>query len=217
MAIIQTWLWRNVIWRLKGEGSTFDDHFRGSCKTTFFDTPRLAGNALDRFQVQALCMAPRDSTIVVKQDGNDDFRFEVHHPTLIRRGAKNEFLIKKDPATGELYFYIEYVYMENGPKGFGAVAFLRCAQMCQMLGFERIDLLAAGGKSYKIQGNWNPGFNGYYTWGRFGFNAPLHPQTIANMQAEPALVGANDLLEVMERNAQWWKDEGGGGHDLRLA
>jgi hypothetical protein len=209
---IKVWLWRNINWRLADERCSHDTYFRGWCKTVFVTTPRINGRPLNRLAIQALAMAPRGSTIVVKQT-QTDVSIEVTHPDFIKPGDTNVFLLKRDPRTNELYLYIDLVsFATGGPKGFGAVAFLRCAQMCRILGFSRIDLLAAGGQSYKIApATWNTGFNGYYTWGVFGFNAPLHTVTAKNLRSNPQLNRCGDLLDIIEKNASWWKAQGAGG------
>lgn len=216
---MKEWLWRNIVWRLPGERCIHDKHFRGWCKTHYLTKPRLNGRPLSRYAIQALAMAPAGSSIVVKET-SEGVSIEVAHPQFFPKNSTNLFILKRDPSTSEIYLYIDLVkFVPNGPKGFGAVAFLRCAQICQILGLSRIDLLAAGGQSYKVAPqSWASGFNGYYTWGVFGFNASLHPQTCQNLQNNPQLNGCTDLLDIIERDAAWWRAKGAGGamtFDLR--
>ncbi|MBB3193229.1 hypothetical protein [Roseateles terrae] len=217
MGMVKSWFWRNVLWRFADERCKHDEYFRRSCRVVFIDKPALGGKAIDRFQIQSLSMAPAGATVVVKMQ-RDEIVMQVTHPKLIKKGYTNEFYIRADPDSQELYLYIELAMFADGPKGLGAVGFFRCAQVGCALGLARVDLLAAGGKSYKIAGEWNPGFNGYYSWARFGFNAPLHPLTAEAIAALPRLAGAKDLLEIIERDPHWWSLEGGGGEmtfDLR--
>lgn len=215
MGLLKSWIWKSVYWRLRGERGAHDEIFRGNCQVNFRVQPRIASRKLDKVQVQALAMAPSDAVVAV-EERNGEIHLLVTASVYVP--GQNIFVLKVDPVTTELYLYIDYIKFEGGPSGLGAIAFLRCAQMCVMLGIGRVDLLAAGGASYKIQGTWNSGFNGFYTWARFGFNASLHQQTIVNLQRNPALADCQDLLEIMERNPTWWKDHGAGGEmtfDLR--
>jgi hypothetical protein len=56
-------------------------------------------------------------------------------------------------------------------------------------------------------------YNGYYTWPRFGYDAPINPSTRARLPA--VLKGAREISDVFRtaQGRQWWKDHGT-GHDM---
>ena len=68
------------------------------------------------------------------------------------------------------------------------------------LGIRRIELWASG--------NYNDaGYNGYYTWARFGFDAPLTQRDRRLLPPELAVAQTvNDLIHLGA--AEWWKKNG---------
>lgn len=213
MSWLKSWLWRNVIWRLRSERTTLDHLFRGCADIHFASKakPAIEGTFLDRLQLQNLCMAPSGSHVVVRASEHG-VMLTVEYGPYIPQDSRNVFYIRVDPVTKELYLYIEYVrFDDGGPHGLGAVAFYRCVQTCATIGIARIDMLAAGGKSYKINGNWTERYNGFYSWARFGCNAQLHSITQTAVDSVPHLAGCKDLLDIICIDAAWWKEEGAGG------
>ena len=212
-AFLRAWVWRNIYWRLKGERCVHDSYFRGTCRFLVKNWPRIGGRELSRLELQALSMAPAGSTISVRViDG--ELQMTIAHPDLILTGFENVVYLKHDQALDEIYLYIDLVMFDGKvcPEGFGAVGFLRCAEMAYRLGFSRIELLAAGGADYKIANSWSrDDFNGYYSWARFGFNAELHSLTREMIKNDPGLSGCNDLADIIGRQPDWWWEHGGGG------
>jgi hypothetical protein len=176
--------------------------------------PKINGHVLDDWQIQTLAMCPSGGKVRVRHH-QAEFTLEVTHPDLIETKRVNVVELRKD--ANEYYIYIDLVlFATSGLKGFGASAFLRMAQTAQQLGFQRIDLLAAGGAGYKHK--WTRAFNGFHSWARFGFNATLWPETVARLQSSPHLQGCTELWEIIERDPGWWKDNGDGcdlSFDLR--
>ncbi|MBN1393746.1 MAG: hypothetical protein JW959_01760 [Pirellulales bacterium] len=84
-------------------------------------------------------------------------------------------------------------------RGLGLRIFLRQVQSAGELGIRRIDTVAGRRR----------GENGYYTWPRYGFDAPL-PERLRGI-LPPPLETHRTLLDLMESEAgrQWWREHGG--------
>lgn len=175
---------------------------------SLLDRPEVNGHELDDWQIQTLAMCPTGGTVKVRASSSEIVLI-AEHPDLIEKNESNIVFIRRD-ASGP-YIYVELVlFASSSYKGFGATAFLRMAQTAQQLGFLRIDLLAAGGTGYKTAFGWSRAYNGFHSWARFGFNAKLWPETVAKLQNFPHLQGCADLLDIIERDPDWWKTNGDG-------
>jgi GNAT superfamily N-acetyltransferase len=87
-------------------------------------------------------------------------------------------------------------------QGIGARSFALQVAALSTLGITRIKTYAAGSSVEKA-------YNGYYTWPRLGYDAPLTAQEIAALP--PALQSARSVLDLMtsEAGRAWWKTHGG--------
>ena len=194
------------MWRLPYRRSQWDSLFRGKAQVLAKQRPKIAGASLDDWQLQTLAMAPAGATVRAKVR-QSEISLETTHDALIELNEINKVVLKRD-AKG-LFIYVDLMLFSSaGKKGFGATAFLRMAQTAQRLGFERVDLLAAGGTGYKH--SWSRSFNGYYSWARFGFDSDLWPATLAKLTTHGGPLGARTLLDIIESDPAWWKTHGDG-------
>lgn len=105
-------------------------------------------------------------------------------------------------ANGSLWAYIHDVRTAPGlgGKGLGIRAFMRQVQAAQALGLTRFELWAAG----------HPGdqtHNGWLTWPKFGFDAPLNKVDLAALPA--AYAWARTVNDIMDLDAHdWWARQG---------
>ncbi len=169
--------------------------------------PLVGERWLDDWMLQTIVMCPANGRVVVEQR-KQAFVITGSHPEHMEPGGRNvvEIRIGSD---GEPFLYFDWVlFSTQAGKGFGAVAFFRAAQAASRARFQRIDLLAAGGAGYKHQ--WTREFNGYHSWARFGFNAPLHASTLALIKDHPKLSGCTELLDIIDNDPEWWKQNGDG-------
>jgi hypothetical protein len=117
---------------------------------------------------------------------SDPARFEVYE-TSVRRDAADK-----------LFAYIHEVRVALGQsqQGLGLRAFIRQVAGAQAMELAYFKLWAAGNRLDTAR-------NGYYTWARFGFDAPLsgyHRRLLTN-----SLRGARTVNEVIERGgSRWW-------------
>jgi hypothetical protein len=121
---------------------------------------------------------------------DDPTRFEVYE-TSVRRDAADA-----------LFAYIHEVRVAagQGGQGLGIRAFQRQVRGAKSLGIEYFKLWAAG--DYFDQAN-----NGYYTWARFGFDAPLTTQQRQLRTAD--LLGATNVNTViLQKRQDWWRRYG---------
>lgn len=140
----------------------------------------------------------------------------VLHPKYLEQNSRNRVEIRVD-GSGDPFLYFELILFDaQAYPGFGAVAFYRAAQAAQRVGLTRIELLAAGGQGYKY--SWTRPFNGYHSWARFGFDAPLWPTTLQKCAQVPHLANCRTLLDIIAVDPGWWKANGDGcdmAFDLR--
>ncbi|HEX4947139.1 MAG TPA: hypothetical protein VFZ34_10760 [Blastocatellia bacterium] len=109
--------------------------------------------------------------------------------------------IRQD-SDGSLWAFIHEVRVAAGKRGqgLGIAAFAQQAKAAQSLGLTRFELWATG--DFFDRAN-----NGYYTWARFGFDAPLTPQQRQSLPA--SLAGSRTVNEVIRRKGyDWWKKAG---------
>jgi hypothetical protein len=206
MRYLSEYFRRNVSWRLDDLGSKCDDYFRGKAEVIATDRPTIYNKPLDDWQIQTLAMCPSGGSVYVDLLQNFG-EFEISHADKIEKGYKNLIQLRQD--TSGVYLYIDLVLFDAADiEGFGATAFLRAAQMASRLGFSRIDMLAAGGRGYTRQ--WTRKYNGYYTWPRFGFNAPLQSPILSLIQGTAKFAGCLTVLDVVGRDPSWWQDHGDG-------
>lgn len=121
----------------------------------------------------------------------DPVRFEVYE-TSVRRDVE-----------GSLFGYIHEVRVAvgQGGHGLGLRAFIRQLAGAKALGLTRFELFAAGDPA-------DTSANGYYTWARFGFDAPLRERELKLLPAElSSAVTLNDLMQL--GGQQWWFENGG--------
>lgn len=200
---------RNVAWRVPGNRSPHDLHFRKLPVIEIYDHPTLGERVVDRYAMQALCMAPSDSLVEVWVEDNRRVWMEARKSRFIQKGKSLRVSVERFP-DGVVLDFESIMFTDDAPTGLGATAFFRAAQAARRLGVDRVELLAAGGATYKVDGQWMEQYNGYYSWPRFGFDAPLTEETKKLLAGSPEREGCASLLDLMACDAQWWSDNGGG-------
>lgn len=197
-------------WSAPGNGSTYDQEFSRLAEIECHTRPSFNGKEVSDRKLQMLGLAPSDAYVAVWLDEDrKDFGIFSEGSRFIRKGEYLQTYIGNE--NGKPFLEIEHVMLDNdAPAGFGAVALWRCAQAAQSLGFSHIELMAAGGASYKHGSPTRSDYNGYYSWPRFGFDAELYPATKALLKGKPGLESCTTLLELIECDASWWKDNGSG-------
>jgi len=200
-------------WRRRGESTRFDDELRAEatviCPQDF--AIRRGDRPLDHWALQTLGMAAAGAHVGVQYlSQRKALVIKVVDPRRI--AGQNIIEIRRDHQGFFLWLENIAFIRGDGRHGFGACAFYRCAQMAQRIGLHSIRCLAAGGDDYKIASTWVEGeWVGYFVWPLFGFDAQLHPETLARLAGRPALIGCTRLLDVVDADLDWWKEHGGGG------
>lgn len=152
----------------------------------------LLGQLIPDEQLAALAGALDGATVQLSPHGESLF-FDVQHPDVVfqqRRLARNE--------AGRLY--VRNLYLEKQPWGqplFGLRALLRQLETGQALGVAYLTTFATGSA-------YEDGWNGYYTWARYGFDAELPVRVREALP--PSLLRARTLNELMQQGgADYWK------------
>ena len=126
--------------------------------------------------------------------------------------AKHQFLLEQIRVGGsheELGLFItneSFVLAGDAPEGTGLISFIRQVTAAKEMGFSFIRTHGAGSFD-------DPdGFIGYYVWARFGFNAPLSEEEVAQLPAEYA--DCRDLNELMLNGGHEWWEQNGSSRDM---
>lgn len=147
-----------------------------------------------------LVAAPTGSDVVVVPSlfNRNQVEIKTTHPDLIKRMDRT---LSRD-ANGLLKVHNDYFIGKAGAfKGFGVRAFGLQVNAMAKAGVRYMDTYAAGHYGH-------PTFNGYYTWPRFGYNAPLSRSYITLLPAN--LRSARNLHELfsLPGGPEWWKEHG---------
>lgn len=159
----------------------------------------------------ALVGAPPGAKVTVSSPFSEPtIIVEVEHKWY--RGTQQRTISRRfDGRNLELVLHGDYFGVNSrSPKGTGLRVFAMMVKTARTLGIKKIETHAAGDSSTSA----NPdtergrGWNGYYTWPRFGYNAPL-PDSIRYKLPEH-LQDAEDLqdLNALPGGADWWKENG---------
>jgi hypothetical protein len=143
-----------------------------------------------------------DGATIVGDIYGDRVRFEISHPH-IKEQARQVF-----HQNGYLQIYNEIFRAEKkAPKGTGLESFARQAVFSQKYGVDLIKTNAAG--SYELSKK-DDGWNGYYTWARFGYNAKFTDKDLSKFP--PLFRNVKDLNDLFSQPNGWlvWKYHGTG-------
>lgn len=139
-----------------------------------------------------------DVSVEVAPDRGPDVVVRVLHPYLV---GSMERRVRR-AADGVVVRNVHFHVHEAAPAGVGTAAFARQVDALRRLGVRRIEAEIAGSAA-------SP-YNGYYTWARMGFNAPV---TAGEQRRLPAhLSGARTLHELLTApgGREWWRRYGTG-------
>jgi len=216
--LLSSWL-RRLSWGLPGNKCVYDEHLlQLPSLLDVVDRPELNGRQVSDHRLQELAMAPSDGSLEVWQDEETDhICLQAKGSRFMASGTSHDGVlahIKRYEGDRYVLVYDEVHLAPSAPSGFGAVTFYRAAQAAQAIGLHHIQLFAAGGKSYKTDhcGWWGQPYIGYYSWPCFGFDAPLTEQTRDLLAGTSFDQSGTSLLDVMQWDRSWWKNNGAGCH-----
>ncbi|MFZ4702851.1 MAG: phage minor head protein [Candidatus Methylumidiphilus sp.] len=134
---------------------------------------------------------------VSPDDAGMGIHFDIVHPFL-NESMKRTVYTKVMEIENENFI----LKKAHQGKGLGARSFALQVDSAARDGYVKITTYAVGSHGNDL------GLNGYYTWARLGYDAPL---TAAEMQALPTgLAGSISVADLMasEEGAAWWKLHG---------
>jgi len=159
------------------------------------------GIELSDAQLSDLAGADRNSTVIVRESKYPNaIELEVHSPGVEvqkRLIARNE--------NGDLFIYNEHFKkVKTTPRGYGAFSLAIQVRRAISIGCKYIETYAAG--DFKQASG--EGYNGYNTWARYGFEAPLSAEDTAKLPN--FLQGAKTVSDVVKTAAgrTWWEVNG---------
>ena len=211
--LLKDQLLRELLWRMPRNRCLHDREFLSLPTIEIYDRPALNGRVISDHTLQCLAMAPSDGCLEVWLDEEHQrFGLEAFRSKHIEANESVRSFIKRTD-NGFVLQYESVLLAENAPAGLGAVAFFRAAQAAKTLGLLRIELDAVGGEGYKmgLPGGWWRTYNGYYSWPRFGFDAPITEETRKRLVGTSFDPKSTRLLEIMAWDSGWWKQNGAGG------
>ncbi len=159
-------------------------------------TSRWFGRRLWAWELAGLAGAPDDAEVDVGTFRGQIY-LELNHPAASDYGSVQ--LLRFSPAGPVLVIEELHVHRRGmQTQGLGLAIFARQLSHARRLGIRRIETVAGRGRRE----------NGYYTWPRFGFDAPLPLEVrrrLPMMFRRAARVG--DLME-REAGRSWWRKHG---------
>lgn len=122
--------------------------------------------------------------------GKNSLEVHIDHPEYVC-----ERLLRID-SNGKPFIKNEYFKAKKAGEGVGTEVFSRQVTKAKSMGFAYIECHAAQSRN----------LNGYYTWPRLGYDAPL----TGIPEAKQRFPGVETVLDVFEREggAEWWKENG---------
>ena len=141
-----------------------------------------------------------------KENGIHKLIVVAEHPHL----EDLSFVFHQNPETGNVHSELGsmYVHPDKKGNGIGSQIFHNAVKEQAKLGIKDME-------TYAVKG---PSENGYYTWPRLGFDAPLHevydrdiPRHISKLdQIEDVVPGAKTVRDVISHpeGRKWWKENG---------
>lgn len=159
-------------------------------------TKFIFGKNVSAEDIARLSGAPDGSVVNVSAKGDKIDLFVTHDElsvsmdrSIYRRGDK--VIVHNNS------FYVSDPEMQG--KGIGIEAFGRQVDQAREIGVNEIQTSAAKGK----------GFNGYYTWARFGYDANLEDAILIE-KLPPTLQSAKRVSDLMKtpEGREWWKANG---------
>ena len=156
----------------------------------YFEETALPQGILDRSLLSWLIGAPDNSRIYIKRRRNS-FEIEARHD-LLQRPLR--YVLDAQNILHGIEFYLK----PDAPPGIGTRMFATMAMTASHLGIPEIQIVAAGRPD-----------NGYYTWPRIGFDAPLSDieRTAVERYTGRSIKSVADLM-VSEDCRQWWREHG---------
>lgn len=165
----------------------------------------LFGRRLQEHEYADMVGAPQGSTVTFNWVSGNRVNISVTHPDF--DGAQERSIYRSRLGNGELICKNEQFKLRaDAPPGMGTAILERQVEGLRGLGVDKITLFAGGSPASAV-------YNGYYTWPRLGFNAPL-PVALELSDAArlpDEFASAKDLhaLFAMPGGAAWWKQNGG--------
>ncbi len=167
---------------------------------------KLFGKELTKDQFIRLSGSPDGGQVKVSASVKfRSIRIEVDHP-LYKKDYTSIRTIKKDD-DGNIFIENELLVLDSSKteslRGLGTRIFATQALQASELGIDYIELFAAGRATDKL-------YNGYYTWARLGYDAPLNASDINSLPSN--LKGATKVSDLMntQEGREWWKQNGYG-------
>lgn len=176
--------------------------YYGNARTTL---TQLVGREVTDNELAAATAALDDSRIeVFERDGRiitlaNHHWLEEEQKRSLYRNQQGALVLKN--ALFKLHDY--------APDGLGRDAFVRQVIGARALDVNHLETFAAGSKD-------TPGWNGYYTWPRFGYNGIWQPHELRALRRDPRFRGLriNDLNDLILRHGEEWWEEWGDGREM---
>lgn len=151
---------------------------------------KFPGMELDREVIPLLVGALDGSRIYAKQKAGS-LHFEARHALYDRPVT---WQVSKDGILHGIDLYL----LPDAPKGLGTRMMATSIFTAQAIGLKEIQIMAAGKPD-----------NGYYTWPRLGFDAPLTEADLRQLERD-GFKKVKVVLDVMQtpKGRDWWRAHG---------
>lgn len=174
-------------------------HFNGR-STILGMSPRLTALGLSNTEIANLLGAPDGSRITVSDHGNESIKFRIEHE-FISGASSRELQVYEGgyilSINENLSLKPQYQHQGIGARMFGTEAI-----GAKELGVTQIMLFAARGSKDE--------YNGYRTWPRYGFDAPLEEEERAVLPMDLHNITTVRELVKSPMGREWWRVKGNG-------
>lgn len=167
----------------------------------------IFGERLAPEKYALLVGAPDDSRVDVFEDLYENLpaiRIETVHP--LYDGVQKRYIFREE--RGIVIHNDLFRVKKDGPRGVALRVLARQVREAQRAGVVELELLAYGGPNM-------PGWNGYYTWPRYGYDWQFSPGERIKLQGTPFADAraVSDLMRTPE-GRDWWKANGWTGNAI---
>lgn len=186
------------------EDASIEDQVRSSQERTRALAGEILGREVSDDDLASLAGATDGAKVTIARSGHRGDEVRI---TVTEDGYYADRILMRE-RDGRSILYNAYFVVDESRRssGLGRAVFGRAVENAIRLGVTRIETTASG--EGRRRPEYVDGWNGYYTWPRFGYDGPLTSTVKARLpEALKDAERVSDLMRTDDGRA-WWKDWG---------